>query len=273
MNTDIKKLGFIGSGNMATALVKGLITSGRYDSNQLMASDKDGEMLRKISEQFGLKGYASNGDLVREGQIIVLAVKPQSMKEVLEDVKEEIRDDHLIISIAAGIPLKMIHSIIRREIPLIRVMPNTPALIQKGISALAPGKRATSEHMEIARGIFDAVGDTVIVNEEMMDAVTALSGSGPGYFFRIMECFVEAGEQLGFDRETALLLVIQTVLGAAQLANESEKSLSELREMVTSPGGTTEAALAVFEKKGLKGIIREGVEAACERGVELGKNY
>jgi pyrroline-5-carboxylate reductase len=273
MNTDIKKLGFIGAGNMATALVKGLITSGRYHSNQLMASDKDEEMLRKISEQFGLKGHASNGDLVREGQIIVLAVKPQSMKEVLEDVKEEIRDDHLIISIAAGIPLKMIHSIIRREIPLIRVMPNTPALIQKGISALAPGKRATSEHMEIARGIFDAVGETVIVNEEMMDAVTALSGSGPGYFFRIMECFVEAGEQLGFDRETALLLVIQTVLGAAQLANESEKSLSELREMVTSPGGTTEAALAVFEKKGLEGLIGEAVKVACDRGVELGKNY
>lgn len=273
MNTALKRLGFIGAGNMATALVKGLITSGRYDSHRLMASDKDREMLQKISEQFGIKGYASNRDLVREGHIIVLAVKPQSMTEVLEDVKEDIRDDHFIISIAAGIPLKMIHSIIRRDIPLIRVMPNTPALIQKGISALAPGKRATSEHMEIARGIFDAVGETVIVKEEMMDAVTAVSGSGPGYFFRIMECFVKAGEELGFDTETALLLVIQTVLGAAQLASESEKSLSELREMVTSPGGTTEAALAVFEKKGLEGLIRGAVKAACDRGVELGKNY
>ena len=273
MNTRIERLGFIGSGNMGTALVKGLIESGLYQSDQLLASDNDKEKLGKISGQFGLRGYSSNKDLVRECTIIVLAVKPQTIREVLEGIRDEIRDEHLIISIAAGIPLKMIHSIIGRDIPLIRVMPNTPALIQKGVSALAPGDQATSGHMEIARGILDAVGETVIVKEEMMDAVTALSGSGPGYIFKIMESFVDAGEKLGFDRETAIRLVLGTTLGASYLANESEKSLSQLREMVTSPGGTTAAGLAVFERKGLEGVIREAVEAARDRGVELGKNY
>lgn len=266
-------IGFIGSGNMATALVKGLIKSDFYQSNQLLASDNDEEKSRKISEKFGVKGYASNKDLVRECAIIILSVKPQVIREVLEEVRGEIRDDHLMISIAAGIPLKMIHSIIGQDIPLIRVMPNTPALIQKGVSALAAGKLATSEHMAIARGIFDAVGESVIVKEEMMDAVTALSGSGPGYIFKIMESFVDVGEKLGFDEETSIRLVVQTVLGAAHLARESEKSLSQLREMVTSPGGTTAAGLAVFERKGLEGVIQEAVEAACKRSVELGKNY
>ena len=273
MDIKVEKIGFIGAGNMATALVRGLINSGLYNSKQLIASDKDLEKLKKISEQFGLKGHPSNRDLVMECQVIVLAVKPQSIREVLEEVKGEIGDDHLIISIAAGIPLKMIKSIINRDIPLIRVMPNTPALIQKGMSALAAGKLATPEHMEIARGVFEAVGETVIVSEDMMDAVTAISGSGPGYVFKIMECFADAGERLGFDRETSLKLVVQTVLGAAYLAGESEKSLSQLREMVASPGGTTAAGLAVFEEKGLEGIIQETVKAAWRRGVELGKNY
>lgn len=273
MKTKIEKLGFIGAGNMGTALIKGLIISGLYQSNQLLASDRNTEHLKKISEQFGLKSCPSNKDLVRECAIIILAVKPQSIREVLEEVRDEIRDDHLMISIAAGIPLKMIHSVIGRAIPLIRVMPNTPALIQKGVSALASGKRATSKHMEIAGEIFGAVGETVIVAEELMDAVTAVSGSGPGYIFKIMECFVDAGEKLGFDKETSIRLVVGTVLGAAHLAIESEKSLSQLREMVTSPGGTTAAALAVFERRGLDRVIQEALEAACKRSVELGKNY
>jgi pyrroline-5-carboxylate reductase len=166
----------------------------------------------------------------------------------------------------------MIHAIIGCGLPLIRVMPNTPALIQRSVSALAAGEWASPEHMETARGIFDAVGETVIVEEDMMDAVTAISGSGPGYVFKIMECFVAAGESLKFDRETALQLVIQTFLGAACLAKDSDKSLSELREMVTSPGGTTAAGLAVFEDRELSEIIREVAKAAYERGVELGKN-
>ncbi|MBW1798712.1 MAG: pyrroline-5-carboxylate reductase [Deltaproteobacteria bacterium] len=270
--TDKQNAGFIGAGNMGTALVKGLIESGVYSKEQLGASDMDTSALKRMAEQLGVKSYSSNSDLVRQCSTVVLSVKPQNMKDVLEEVKDGIRDDHLIISIAAGIPLRMIHDVLKRDIPLIRVMPNTPALVQKGVSALAAGAFATQKHMAIARAIFDAVGDTVDVEETMMDAVTALSGSGPGYVFRMMECMVDAGAGVGLERETALSLVIQTFLGAAHLAKTSEHSLSHLREMVTSPGGTTEAGLGMFDKMGLEETIRKAVEAACNRSVELGKN-
>jgi pyrroline-5-carboxylate reductase len=273
MNTKTEKTGFIGAGNMATALIKGLVQSGVYHRDQLRASDMNEEALKKISAAFDLECFSSNGDLVRESSIVVLSVKPQNMREVLEGVKREIRDDHLIISIAAGIPLRMIHAIIGRDIPLIRVMPNTPALVQRGVSALAGGDRAAPEHMAIAEKIFSAVGETVEVEESMMDAVTALSGSGPGYIFRMMECMTDAGVALGLKRDTCLRLVIQTFLGAAHLAKESEHSLSRLREMVTSPGGTTAAGLAVFDQMGLESMIQKAVRSACERSVALGKNY
>jgi pyrroline-5-carboxylate reductase len=270
--TEKRNTGFIGAGNMATAMIKGLVESGVYRKEQLGASDKDSSALKRMAEQFGVEPYGSNSDLVHQCSTVVLSVKPQNMKDVLNEVKEGIRDDHLIISIAAGIPLKMIHDILKRDIPLVRVMPNTPALVQKGVSALAAGEFATPEHMAVARTIFDAVGGTVEVKETMMDAVTALSGSGPGYIFRMMECMVDAGVGVGLERETALSLVIQTFLGAAHLAKSSEYPLSRLREMVTSPGGTTEAGLGMFEKTGLKETIRKAVEAACKRSVELGKN-
>jgi len=267
-----KKTGFLGAGNMATALIKGLIESGVYDPEKLSASDKSKEALKKVSNQFGVECFSSNADMVRKCSVLVLSVKPQNIKEVLEDVREDVREDHLVISIAAGIPLKMINQILKKDIPLIRVMPNTPALVQKGISALAGGKFVKPDHMAVARTIFDAVGDTVEVEESMMDAVTALSGSGPGYVFRIMECMVDAGTAVGLERDTSLKLVIQTFLGAAYLAKESEHSLSRLREMVTSPGGTTAAGLSVFNSMGLEEMTKNAVEAACKRSVELGKD-
>ena len=226
------KTGFIGAGNMATALIKGLIQSGAYTQDQLLASDKEDGKRKSLSAQFGLACYSSNRRLVRQCSIVVLSVKPQNMRDVLEEVKEDIRDDHLIISIAAGIPLSMIQKLIGKNIPLIRVMPNTPALVQKGISALAPGELVRQEHLSAARTIFGAVGDTVEVEEQMMDAVTALSGSGPGYVFRIMECMVNAGLAVGLEKDISIRLVIQTFLGAAYLAKESEHSLARLREMV-----------------------------------------
>ena len=263
-------IGFIGAGNMANALLKGLINSGLYTAEQLAASDSDEEKLRGVFDSLGVKAFSSNIDLARESNIIIFSVKPQVIRDVLEEIKDDIKGDDLVISIAAGIPIKMIQSIIGHEIPIIRVMPNTPALIQRGVSALAPGKRATSDHMDMAKVIFDAVGKSVVVDEAMMDAVTALSGSGPGFVFKIMECFVQAGVEQGFDEQTALQLVIQTFLGAAHLAEESDLSLSRLREMVTSPGGTTAAGLASFEEKGLADTIKGAVDAACRRSVELG---
>ena len=271
MSQNTEKIGFIGSGNMATALVKGLIESKAYNKNQLSASDKDIEVLNRLSEKFGISSYPSNSHLVQNCDIIVLAVKPQNMRDVLAEIKENIRDDHLIISIAAGVPLKLIHSIVARDIPMVRVMPNTPALILKGISAIAGGRFSREKHMAVARTIFRSVGETVDVKEPMMDAVTALSGSGPGYVFRIMECMVEAGIRVGLERETALDLVVQTFLGAAHLAGALEEPLHTLRERVTSPGGTTAAGLKIFEELGLENMMIKAVKAATDRSIELGK--
>ena len=271
MTNNNLKIGFIGAGNMAAALIKGLIQSGTYKKNQLFASDMDKHVLKSVSDRFGIKCYPANIELVREVSTLVLSVKPLNVREVLEDIKADIRDDHLIISIAAGISIKMIETVIRKNIPFIRVMPNTPALVLKGASALSAGKYAAPEHMEIAMKIFGAVGETVVVEETMMDAVTALSGSGPGYIFRIMECMVDAGVSSGLERGISRNLVIQTFLGAANLAKDSDLSISRLREMVTSPGGTTEAGLAVFDRMGLKEMILKTVEAACKKSVELGR--
>ena len=267
-----EKIGFIGAGNMANALIKGLINSERYQTEQLTAYDIDTEKRKKTETDYGIKTSQSNRDLVVDCQIILLAIKPQVIRDVLEEVKDLINNEHLIISIAAGIPIRMISSLIGGDIPIIRVMPNTPALIQKGISALSGSEIVSSEHLGIARGIFDAVGETLIVEEKMMDAVTAISGSGPGFIFRIMECFMEAGIKLGFDEDSCLALVIQTFAGAVRLAEQSEQSVSQLREMVTSPGGTTTAGLTFMEKKGLDAVIQGGIEAAWNRSVELGKN-
>lgn len=261
----------MGAGNMASALIKGLLESGLYGPDQLLASDKEPAALDKIAGGFGISCHGSNVDLVRESATVLLCVKPQNMKEVLEEVKGEIRDDHFVISIAAGIPLQLIHSVLGRDIPLVRVMPNTPALVMKGASALAAGKFATSDHMAAAKAIFEAVGEAVEVEEAMMDAVTALSGSGPGYVFRMMECMVEAGVAVGLERETSLRLVEQTFVGASHLAKESGEPLDRLREKVTSPGGTTAAGLAVLNELGLQEVIRKGIEAAWKRSLELGK--
>jgi pyrroline-5-carboxylate reductase len=265
------RLGFIGAGNMASALIKGLIESGVYDREHLLAADKDENALKRVSSDFRVGCYPFNHQVASESFVVILAVKPQHIQEALEEMKEAITDHHLIISIAAGIRLGMIRDIIGRDVPMIRVMPNTPALVQQGVSALAPGDLATAEHMKVARTIFGAVGETVEVEESMMDAVTALSGSGPGYVFRIMECMVDAGVGLGLKKETALDLVIQTFLGAAHLAKTSDDGLPELRRKVTSPGGTTAAGLSVLDEKGLRETIIGAVNAACARSLELGK--
>jgi len=266
-----ESIGFIGAGNMAEALIKGLIKSRLYTPSQLSASDTNLVQLNTKSVNYGIKTYDSNTDLVKSSTIILLSVKPQIIKDVLSEINDYLTSNHLIISIAAGISINLIQSIIGKDKPIIRVMPNTPALIQRGISALAKDSISSAAHLHKAREIFNAVGKTVIVDEKMMDAVTALSGSGPGFIFRIMEAFVEAAETLGFDRETALMLVKQTFLGASHLADESESSLSRLREMVTSPGGTTAAGLASFEANRLQDVVTAAVKAARDRSIELGK--
>lgn len=271
MTADDQKLGFIGAGNMATALIKGILESRVLERGELMASDRSEEALKRMSEGFGIITHPSNLVVASRCPVLVLAVKPQQMGEAVADIREAVTERHLIISIAAGIPLARIEQVLGRKVPMIRAMPNTPALVQKGVSALAPGNLATPEHMNRARTIFGAVGETVVVTEEEMDAVTALSGSGPGYLFRFMESMVAAGVAVGLAEDTARRLVLQTFLGSAYLAKESPDSLSELRRKVTSPGGTTEAGLAVLESRGLEEMIQATVNAAWLRSRELGK--
>jgi pyrroline-5-carboxylate reductase len=267
------ELGFIGAGNMAGALIKGLLASGAYARESLMVFDRNALVLKARTDAHAIRPGGSNREVVQESPVVVLAVKPQNVLEVLEEIRPDVRDDHLFISIAAGIPLRLVRDILGRHIPMVRVMPNTPALVLQGMSALAPNEMAGPGHVALAAKIFDAVGQTVVVAESMMDGVTALSGSGPGYLFRMMECLVEAGVGVGLDREISKRLVVQTFLGTARLAQDSKEPLSRLREMVTSPGGTTEAGLVVLNDMGLEATICKAIRAAYERSLDLGRRF
>lgn len=266
-----KKAGFIGAGNMARALIKGMISSELYTPDIIKTADTDPDKTIKLHKDYGVEGIPSNKVLAELCDIIILSVKPQVISEVLEDIKGTIRDDHVVISIVAGIKIDTIQSFLGKETPVIRVMPNTPALIQKGASAVAAGKNVFIDQINLALEIFSAVGTAFIVKEEMMDAVTALSGSGPGFIFKLMECFVEAAERQGFNPEIASLMITQTFLGSAMLAESSDLSLSELRNMVTSEGGTTEAGLKYLDTNKIEKIINGTIETAKARSVELGK--
>jgi len=267
------ELGFIGTGNMAKALIKGILESKIYRADQIVASDKDRNIVDAASRRFGIMAVYSNRQVVKEAGVIMLCVKPQNMKDVLEEIRDDIGLSHLVISIAAGISIKTILGTMEKDVPIIRVMPNTPALVQKGMSGIAYGPGISKEHVDIALDIFNSVGETIIVEEPMLDLITALSGSGPGYVFKIMECMVDAAMELGLDGESARKLVIQTFIGASHLARESREPLSGLRKMVTSPGGTTEAGLFVFEKARLRDIIHDVIKAAYQRSIEIKKEW
>lgn len=256
---------------MGSALIAGIIEGRKFKADQLVISDIKEERTDYLAEKHHVKKADSNQTLVKDCDTIILAVKPKEIKPVLKDIKNELRDDHLLISIAAGVPIKAIRGILKRDLPIIRVMPNTPAMVRVGITAISPGPLANARDIDMAVKIFSQVGETVIVDEEMMDAVTALSGSGPGYIFHIMEAFVDAGIKLGLKKEIALKLAVQTTLGTAQLARESKEPLAELRDKVTSPGGTTSKGLTVMRERGLAGVIIDAIEAACRRSKELSK--
>ncbi len=262
-------IGIIGAGNMGSALVAGVVQGKKFKADHIIVSDIRQDRADYLAQRYHVGKAESNRMLARNCTTIIVAVKPKEISPVLGDVKSELRDDHLVISIAAGVPIKAIGDIVQRDLSIIRVMPNTPAMVRMGITAISPGPSARPKDIDMAVAIFSQVGETVIIGEEMMDAVTALAGSGPGYLFLIMEAFVDAGVMLGLERGIALRLAIQTTLGSAQLARESTESLAELRDRVTSPGGTTSSGLAVLNERGLTEIIIDAVEAAWRRSKEL----
>lgn len=267
-----KRIGFLGSGNMAEAIINGLIKSGHVKGTEISASDKNIERLNVIVEGYGIEGHNKNFEVARRSDVIIVAVKPQVIEPVLKGIADEMGPDKLIISIAAGIKIKQISSYLKEGAKIVRVMPNTPALVLSGVSALCPGKGVSKEELELATAIFDAVGKTVTVEDEgLMDAVTGLSGSGPAFVYTFIEAMSDAGVKMGLPRETANTLATETVLGSAKVVSEMKMHTGELRDMVTSPGGTTIAGMGKLEEKGFRSAVISAVEAAVNKSKELGK--
>ena len=268
------KLGFIGGGRMGEALIQGILKSGITAPENILVTDPVAERRIFLQEKYAVKAFDSTEDATvwSECKTVILAVKPQIMKDVLLGAKDRINDSHLLISIAAGIQSSFIdRNLAGSNCRIIRVMPNTPAFVLEAASALSQGPRATQEDLDTAVTIFNSIGKTIILDEKYFDAVTGLSGSGPAYVFTFVEALIDAGLKVGLNRPDAELLVMQTVLGSIKLAMNSKEHPAQLRAMVTSPGGTTIAGLHELEAAGFNGIIMDAVEAATERSKELGK--
>jgi len=268
-----KQIGFLGGGNMAEALIRGLLRSHLVDPNSLRVSDVSEGRLRCFKENYLLKTFPQNAPLVADSDVLILAIKPQNMRNVLREIRGIARSDQTIISIAAGIPTSFVIEELERRARVVRVMPNTPALILEGASAISLSPYATAEDLDVAKSIFSSVGKVVVVEENLMDAVTGLSGSGPAYVFLAMEAMREAGIQLGIPPEVAHLLVVQTFLGAARMVMETAEDPRTLRQRVSSPGGTTLAGLNVLEEQNFSGILKKAVEAATRRSKELAPRH
>lgn len=265
-----KTIGFIGAGNMAEAMIRGLLRGGDFAIAQIAASGPREERMRELRDTYGI--YATTDNKVpAASEIVVLSVKPQILSRVLDDVGSTISPDALVISIAAGVPVAAIQVRLATGTRVVRAMPNTPALVDAAATAIARGEFARESDLEDAKRIFDAIGTTVVLDESLMDAVTGLSGSGPAYVFLILEALSDAGVKVGLSRRTAQLLAAQTVLGSAKLLIETNEHPGRLKDMVTSPGGTAITGLHTLEHGGVRTTLMNAVEAATRRSRELGE--
>jgi pyrroline-5-carboxylate reductase len=263
-------IGFLGTGNMAEALIKGLIAAGVVEPKQIHGSDPRRERCDELQARFGIHMTANNPDVVRHSEIVVLSVKPQILPKVLDEIAPHLKPSALVISIAAGVPVSAIEPRLPEGTRVVRTMPNTPALVGAGATAIAAGQHAKDDDVEATRRIFDAVGMTVVLDESQLDAVTGLSGSGPAYVFLIIEALSDAGVKVGLSRYNAQALAAQTLLGSAKLLIETKEHPGRLKDMVTSPGGTAIAGLHTLEAGGLRTTLINAVEAATHRSRELG---
>jgi pyrroline-5-carboxylate reductase len=266
-------IGFIGGGQMGEALIRGLIQSELYAKGDISVTEPSQERREYMTSTYGITCYETSDSLWNNCRTVVLAVKPQIMQIVLHASKALVTTEHLIISIAAGLPISYYEEELdRSDCKIIRVMPNTPALILEGASGISGNANVSREEMQQAEEIFNKIGKAVVLPESSIDAVTGLSGSGPAYVFTFAEALIDAGIEQGLPRPTAETLALQTLLGSVKLLMETKKHPAELRAMVTSPGGTTIAAQHVLERSGFKGIIMDAVAAAVTRSKELGKS-
>ena len=266
-----QKVGFVGAGNMGEALIKGLLAANLVPAEAIYATDVRLERLKELDRQYGIQIAAGNTELVRHADVVILAVKPQIMEAVLKEVTHAVTRRKLLISIAAGVSTATIHAALGKDARLIRVMPNTPALVLEGVTAIAKAEGLEPGDLDIAGEIFSAVGRVVVLGEGLMDAVTGLSGSGPAYVAVVIESLADGGVRMGLDRLTAMTLATQTVLGAAKLLLETGMHPGALKDMVSSPGGTSIAGIAALEEGGIRTTFIKAVERATLRSRELGR--
>ena len=266
-----KKVGFLGAGNMGEPLIKGLTEARLVPAEAIHATDVRLERLRELDRLYGIQVASDNVALVRHVDVVILAVKPQIMDAVLREIAPAVTRKKLLISIAAGVSTATIRAALGKDARLIRVMPNTPALVLEGMTAIAKGEGLEPGDLDTAGEIFSAVGRVVTLGEELMDAVTGLSGSGPAYVAVVVESLADGGVRMGLDRLTAMTLATQTVLGAAKLLLETGMHPGALKDMVSSPGGTSIAGIAALEEGGIRTTFIKAVERATLRSRELGR--
>ena len=266
-----KKIGFIGGGNMGEALISGLVLSKAAKPENIICSDIAEDLLEEIQNKYGISTTTDNIEVAKKSDIVVYATKPQILGSVLKETASVLDQSKLIISIAAGVPLAAIAAGLHKDLRLIRVMPNICAFVKESATAIAAGKFASKDDVALARAIFDSVGETVFIQENiLMDAFTGLSGSGPAYIFIIVEAMADAGVKMGLSRKDSLFLSTQTVLGAAKLLLESKEHPGQLKDRVASPGGTAIAGIHTLEQGGLRTTMINAIESATKRSKELG---
>lgn len=266
-----KKAAFIGTGAMGTALMRGALSAGALRAENVTAFDVATDRLQEVCRELGVATAASSAEAVTDADVILVAVKPQHVVEVLDEIKPVLTSSQLVVSIAAGVQLNALEPRLLPDSPVVRVMPNTPALVGAGAAAFCRGTHADDEHAALAQELLSAVGIAVETPEKLMDAVTGLSGSGPAYVYLFIEALSDAGVRNGLPRTLATRLAAQTVLGAATMVLQTGKHPGELKDLVTSPGGTTIAGMHCLENAAVRGAVMDAVTAATQRSVELSR--
>ncbi len=267
----MNKIAFIGGGKMATAIMKGIINSNWCETKNIFVSDKNEDALKTLENDYAVQTTLNNIDVVKNSKIILFAVKPFVLRDVLTEIKPYLTKEHIIFSIAAGISIKTMEEIVG-EIPVVRIMPNTPALVNEGMSAICRGNFANDEHSKIALEIFKSVGKVVEADEKYIDIITAISGSGPAFYYYIIDEIAKAGEKLGLDYQTCLKLSAQTAYGAAKMIMDTDVSPEQLIINVTTPGGCTAVGNEVLKEKKISEILFDTIEKTAQKAYELGKN-
>lgn len=264
-----KKIGFIGAGNMGRAIAGGIIKAGIFDSKDILFSDINVENSDRMEQELKTKRMKNNIELVIDSDIIILAVKPYQFEKIIGEIKELVDEKKIIISIAAGIKIEDIEKYFDREIRLVRVMPNTPALVREGMTAIMPNRNILKDELEEVKRIFSSVGRIEIIEESLIDAVIAVSGSSPAYIFMLIEAMGDAAVLEGMDRKRAYFFAAQAVLGAAKMVLETGEHPGKLKDMVCSPGGTTIEAVVKLEEKGFRSSIMEAMRVCANKSKNL----